>query len=584
MRARTVDRLPPLPPRLHARAARRRRRDVLARGRSRSARAGNAAEASSTAGRAAALARQIVDTAPDRAPGSEGDSAVADLVAHRFGEIPTGAVSEQRFDATYERRRRRAAQRRADPAGRRPTRRSSSSRPATLRGARRPRRARPRPGSWSSSRTRSGSATALTYVLASVSGSEAGAAGVRAAGRRACPTRDSIDGIVVISQPGAARAPRQPFVVSSSTGHRDRVGPAGARPRALAVAQQAGRARRRVRGPDPARPPRVPVRPRRPGAADRRRASTRSRSPRPASGRSTRATIRSTTSRRARSTPSAAPSSRRSGRSTSRRRAPVHGPRDLRAARQQPDPGLGAGGAGAGADPARRRRRRRLCAPALRAAAWRSSRRSIWAPACSLPFVGALAVLYALALVGARSAPAVPVRPRPLRARRPRGDHVRADARRRRRGERPVLLRRRNITASAAPPSGASRPAGRSRSAACVAVWLANPYLALLAGARGARLAARPRGRLGAARGRAPRAAALLASSRSPPAWPRSPPPSISGAGAVDVHADGRRRPDRPARGRCWLPARWRRSPGARRARSPGRQIRGDLRPDRPAS
>src|SRR3954452_16427229 len=47
--------------------------------------------------RAAALARQIANAAPDRSPGSEGDAAIADLVAGRFDEIPSGAVTEQRF-------------------------------------------------------------------------------------------------------------------------------------------------------------------------------------------------------------------------------------------------------------------------------------------------------------------------------------------------------------------------------------------------------------------------------------------------------------------------------------------------------
>src|SRR6187455_2860988 len=48
--------------------------------------------------RAAAVARQIVNSAPDRSPGSPGDAAVADLVAARFDEVPAGAVTEQRFD------------------------------------------------------------------------------------------------------------------------------------------------------------------------------------------------------------------------------------------------------------------------------------------------------------------------------------------------------------------------------------------------------------------------------------------------------------------------------------------------------
>ena len=49
--------------------------------------------------RAAAVGRQIADTAPERSPGSPGDDAVADLVRERFEEIPAGAVTEQRFEA-----------------------------------------------------------------------------------------------------------------------------------------------------------------------------------------------------------------------------------------------------------------------------------------------------------------------------------------------------------------------------------------------------------------------------------------------------------------------------------------------------
>src|SRR5687768_12645465 len=52
--------------------------------------------------RAAAVARQIVNTAPERAPGSPGDEAVADLVVERFDEIPAGAVAQQRFEAAVD--------------------------------------------------------------------------------------------------------------------------------------------------------------------------------------------------------------------------------------------------------------------------------------------------------------------------------------------------------------------------------------------------------------------------------------------------------------------------------------------------
>src|SRR5687767_5126324 len=45
--------------------------------------------------RAAGLTRLIVETAPEREPGSAGDDAAADLVAERFAEISGGEVTEQ---------------------------------------------------------------------------------------------------------------------------------------------------------------------------------------------------------------------------------------------------------------------------------------------------------------------------------------------------------------------------------------------------------------------------------------------------------------------------------------------------------
>jgi hypothetical protein len=52
--------------------------------------------------RAAATARQIVELAPDRAPGSEGDAAAADEVAERFSAIEAGKVTEQEFEAEFD--------------------------------------------------------------------------------------------------------------------------------------------------------------------------------------------------------------------------------------------------------------------------------------------------------------------------------------------------------------------------------------------------------------------------------------------------------------------------------------------------
>ena len=54
------------------------------------------------AGPAARSARTIAEMAPERQPGSEADSAIADLVAQRFGEIEGGEVSEQTVDSNFE--------------------------------------------------------------------------------------------------------------------------------------------------------------------------------------------------------------------------------------------------------------------------------------------------------------------------------------------------------------------------------------------------------------------------------------------------------------------------------------------------
>src|SRR2546423_8795351 len=48
------------------------------------------------------LARQVVDMAPDRTPGSEGDARVADFVAQRFGQVDGGEVSDQEFTGEFD--------------------------------------------------------------------------------------------------------------------------------------------------------------------------------------------------------------------------------------------------------------------------------------------------------------------------------------------------------------------------------------------------------------------------------------------------------------------------------------------------
>jgi hypothetical protein len=46
--------------------------------------------------------RELVETARDREPGSDGDNAAADLVAERFAQVGAGIVTEQAFEASFE--------------------------------------------------------------------------------------------------------------------------------------------------------------------------------------------------------------------------------------------------------------------------------------------------------------------------------------------------------------------------------------------------------------------------------------------------------------------------------------------------
>jgi hypothetical protein len=101
----------------------------------------------------------------------------------------------------------------------------------------------------------------------------------------------------------------------------------------------------------------------------------------------------------------------------------------------------------------------------------------IWAAACALPFIGALAVLYALTLVGLVPRPPFPFDPG-LYGLGARGAITFAAMVLVLAGT-VVLLRRRNITARAA-PEGAFAACAAIAVLALLAIWLINPYLALL--------------------------------------------------------------------------------------------------------
>ena len=153
------DRLPPLSTRLPAGARCRGRADVLARGRPRGARAGGTPGHLRRPARRAARHARSRPRSPIAGREAPGDAAAADLVADRFDEIATGAVSEQRFEAYLD----------GDDVELRnvlltlPGEASSDGRdrrrPRHRRSARAPPRAPPRPGSCSSSPTRSASAS-----------------------------------------------------------------------------------------------------------------------------------------------------------------------------------------------------------------------------------------------------------------------------------------------------------------------------------------------------------------------------------------------------------------------------------------
>ena len=194
--------------------------------------------ASFESGRAAATAREIVETAPERQPGSAGDEAVADLVAERFAETEVGTVSEQALEASFDG---------DDVTVRNVILTLPGDSPASivvLAG----RDSADGPGAASSAAATAtlvelGGALAVaghakTYVLASTSATTAGAAGAREA-VAAVPDPEAVEAVIVLSQPGSAN-PRGPYVIDSST-DTTRTAAQLVSTAELAVAEQAGR-------------------------------------------------------------------------------------------------------------------------------------------------------------------------------------------------------------------------------------------------------------------------------------------------------------------------------------------------------
>ena len=165
---------------------------------------------------AARITRSIVNLAPDREPGSEGDRAVADLVRERFAAVEGGELSAQDFDSTY--------------AGSDVELRNvvltlpGSSEETLLIIAHRDSVDGPdAAGSAAATALLTGIAEDLggsrhdrTIVLASTDGGDDGAQGAREL-IDSLPNAESIESAIVISQPGVAD-PKPPFVVPSGTG------------------------------------------------------------------------------------------------------------------------------------------------------------------------------------------------------------------------------------------------------------------------------------------------------------------------------------------------------------------------------
>lgn len=421
--------------------------------------------------RAATLARQIANTAPDRTPGSEGDSRIADLVADSFGEVSTGAVSEQRYEASYD----------GDDVSLRNvvlTLPGDSNSTVVIAAA--------RDAARSPAAASSAAATAIllelantfrisherTYVLASISGSKAGSAGIKdLIDKLGDPA--AIDAVIVISQPGSAER-EPPFVITSSTGEAsgsvqlERTAElavtqqAGEHPAEASVASQLARlafpsglgdqAPLIAAGVDAVAISSAGERPLDSGADQLDDLSPKSIDE---FGRAVQATVGALDF------------------STSE---PIHGPRTHLRVGENMIPGWALAAlalalllpaAVAAVDACARAGRRRLeLAGGL-----------AWAAARSLPFIGALAVLYGLALVGLVPRPPFPFDPG-LYGLGARGA-VAFAAILLVGGASAVLLRLRRITAEQAPPSSLAA-CGVLAVAACLAIWLANPYLALL--------------------------------------------------------------------------------------------------------
>ncbi|MGI8460132.1 MAG: hypothetical protein ACR2OC_00645 [Solirubrobacterales bacterium] len=166
--------------------------------------------------RAAANARRIVQLAPERTPGSTDDEAVADLLAERFGEISAGKVSEQEFEADFDGEA-------VDLRNVVLTLPGNSARTVIVIAERDTARGSGAASSAAANGLLLEMAAKLgqtrhekTIVLVSADGGSEGASGVREF-IDSYPTLDQVDGVVVVSRPGAAK-PKPPHLPAWSVG------------------------------------------------------------------------------------------------------------------------------------------------------------------------------------------------------------------------------------------------------------------------------------------------------------------------------------------------------------------------------
>lgn len=168
--------------------------------------------------RAAQTARQIAALGDDRSPGSAADEAAADLVVERFAALESGTVSEQRFEAGVEggERELRNVILTLPGSGERSlvvvAGRDSRLGPGTAAGA-------AATGVLVELAQQLGVADrSRTVILASTDGAAAESQGARELAT-ALPSPDLVDAVLVVSQPSAAD-PEPPHVVTSAGGER----------------------------------------------------------------------------------------------------------------------------------------------------------------------------------------------------------------------------------------------------------------------------------------------------------------------------------------------------------------------------